>query len=129
MNIKKFIKELWVDEVAPKPLSRVISQIGYTGDMPEVTFKKKIYYHSISPQIQVGVTGYARLLDLANIQINTDNEKAKKIIDEWIETTNFKTKFEAMGNTFLICGNAILEKLDEKLIQDEIGRASCRERV
>ena len=118
MNLKKFIKELWVDEVAPKPLSRVVSPLGYNGDMPEVTFKKKIYYHSISPQIQVGVTGYARLLDLANIMINTDNEKAKKIIDEWIEVTDFKTKFEAMGNTFLICGNSILEKLDDKIIQD-----------
>src|SRR3990167_7391219 len=118
MNLKKFIKELWVDEVAPKPLSRVVSKLGYMGDMPEVTFKKKIYYHSISPQIQVGVTGYARLLDLANIQINSDNENAKRIIDEWIEVTDFKTKFEAMGNTFLICGNSILEKLDDKIIQD-----------
>ena len=120
MNIKKFFRELWVEEVAPKPLSRVVSKLGYAGDMPEVSFKKKIYYHSISPQLQVGVTGYARLLDLANIQVNTDNEKAKKIIDEWIEITDFKTKFEALGNTFLICGNAILEKLDEKNIQDTV---------
>src|SRR3990167_880378 len=118
MNFKKILKEFWADEVAPKPLSRVVSKIGYMGDMPEVSFKKKIYYHSISPQIQVGVTGYARLLDLANIMINSDNEKAKKIIDEWIEVTDFKTKFEAMGNTFLICGNSILEKLDDKIIQD-----------
>ena len=120
MNFKKLLKEFWADEVAPTPLSKVISKSGYIGDSPDVSFKKKIYYHSISPQLQVGVTGYSRLLDLANIQINTDNEKAKKIIDEWIEVTNFKTKLEAMGNTFLICGNSILEKLDEKNIQDVV---------
>src|SRR3990167_5430701 len=120
MNFKNLIRSLWVEEVAPKPLSRVISKLGYMGDMPEVSFKKKIYYHSISPQIQVGVTGYARLLDLANIMINSDNDKAKKIIDEWMEVTDFKTKFEAMGNTFLICGNSIFEKLDDKIIQDVV---------
>src|SRR3970040_1209211 len=113
MNFKRILKEFWADEAAPKPLSRVVSKSGYIGDMPDVSFKKKIHYHSISPQIQVGVTGYARLLDLANIVINSDNEKAKRIIEEWIEVTDFKTKFEAMGNTFLICGNAILEKLDD----------------
>lgn len=117
MTIKSFIKSLWVEEAVPKSLSRVVKSYN-SQDSPEVSFKQKIYYHNISPQLQVGVTGYSRLLDLANIQINTDDEEAKKIIEDWNETTNFKTKLEAMGNTFLICGNSILEKLDDKLTQD-----------
>ena len=116
MTIKSFLRNLWVEEAIPKPLSKVIKS--YLSDAPEVSFKQKIYYHNISPQLQVGVTGYSRLLDLANIQINTDDEEAKKIIEDWNNITDFKTKLEAMGNTFLICGNSILEKLDEKLIQD-----------
>ena len=116
MTIKSFFRKMWVEEAIPKPLSKVIKS--YTNDSPEVSFKQKIYYHNISPQIQLGVTAYARLLDLSNIQINSDNEKAKKIIDDWIDITDFRTKLDAMGNTFLICGNSILEKLDDKIIQD-----------
>jgi len=118
MTIKSFLKKIWVEEAVPKPISQIIKSYGYQGDSPEVSFERKIYYHSISPQIQVGVTGYARLLDPANIIVNTDDEQSKKIIEDWIEDTDFKTKFEAMCNTFLICGNSILEKLDDKLIQD-----------
>lgn len=118
MTIKSFLRKIWVEEAVPKPISQIIKSYGYQGDSPEVSFERKIYYHSISPQIQVGVTGYARLLDPANIVINTDDEDAKKIIEDWMEVTDFKTKFEAMCNTFLICGNSILEKLDDKLIQD-----------
>jgi hypothetical protein len=118
MNFIDKVKGLFVTEAAPKPISKIISNYGYYGEQPEVTFARKIYYHSISPQIQVGVTGYARLLDLANITINTEDEDAKKILEDWMQITDFKTKFEALGNTFLICGNAILEKLDDKIIQD-----------
>ena len=101
---------------APSPTTKVITNYG--PDMPTVSFKDKIYYHSISPQLLVGVTGYARLLDLGNIMINSDDESSKEIIENWIDSTDFKTKLENMGNTFLICGNSILEKLDEKNIRD-----------
>ena len=118
MNIINFIKERLFAEAIPKPITKLIS-LNYQGDeTPEVSFRQKVYYHSISPQIQVGVTGYARLLDLGNIQINSDNEKAKKIIEDWNDMTDFKTKLENMGNTFLICGNSILEKLDDHSTQD-----------
>lgn len=117
MTIKSFLRKLWVEEAIPKPLSKIVKSYN-NHDSPEVSFKQKIEYHNMSPQLQVGVTGYSRLLDLANIQINTDDNEAKKIIENWNETTDFKTKFEAMGNTFLICGNSILEKLDEKTTQD-----------
>lgn len=103
---------------SPNPTSKLISPYYKTDVSPEVSFQRKIYLHSISPQIQLGVTGYSRLLDLANIVINSDDEEAKKIIEDWNDRTDFKTKLETMGNTFLVCGNAILEKLDEKSIMD-----------
>ena len=123
MTIFDTIKEAFVKTKiieTPNPISKLITPYGYSGEAPQVSFAQKIYYHSISPQIQVGVTGYSRLLDLANIMINTDDEESKKLIENWIEATNFKTKLEAMGNTFLICGNSILEKLDERNIQDVV---------
>ena len=103
---------------APNPITKIISAYGYGDERPTVAFKDKIYYHSISPQIQVGVMGYARLLDLGNIMVNTDDEASKKLIEDWIDNTNFKEKLENMGNTFLICGNSILEKLDEGNTRD-----------
>lgn len=118
MTIFTSIKKLFVEaNGAPNPETQLTKNYGYTGE-PEVSFKDKIYYHSISPHLQVGVTGYARLLDLSNIMINSDNEQAKKIIEDWIDITDFKTKFESMGNTFLICGNSIFEKLDENRTLD-----------
>jgi hypothetical protein len=44
---------------------------------------------------------------------NTDNEKAQKFLDDWARKSNFYDKFEGLVTTLLICGNAILEKLDE----------------
>lgn len=120
MTIKSFVKSLFIEEVAPKPVSKIVNSWNYNGDSPDVTFKQLIEYHDKTPQISVGVAGYAKLIDLANIQINSDNEEAKKIIEEWNDITNMKDKLESLCNTLLICGNAILEKLDDKNIQDVI---------
>ena len=118
MNIKNFIKEKLFAEAIPKPITQVVSLNHYGDEHPEVSFKQKKYLYSISPQVQVGVVGYSRLLDLGNIQINSDDEKSKKIIEDWNDRADFKTKLENMCNTFLVCGNAILEKLDDKNTQD-----------
>ena len=104
---------MFISEVkAPQPISKLVTPYSMGDDLP-VAFTQKIYYHSISPQLQVGVAGYSKLLDLSNIMINSDNEQAKKVIEEWIDNTDFKTKLEAMGNTLLICGNSIIEKLSD----------------
>ena len=117
MTIKSFIKNLFVEEAVPKPVSKIVNSWNYS-DQPDVSFKQLMLYHDKTPQIAVGVAGYAKLIDLANIQINADNEQAKKIIEEWNDQVNIKDKLESLVNTLLICGNAILEKLDDKNIQD-----------
>ncbi len=119
MTIKTFFKSLFVEEAVPKPVSKIVNAWSY-GDSPDISFAQLMEYHDKTPQISVGVTGYAKLIDLANIQINADNEQAKKIIEDWNEQVNIKDKLESLVNTLLICGNAILEKLDDKNIQDVI---------
>ena len=118
MTIKTFIKGLFVEETIPKPTSKIVNSWNYNGDQPDVNFKQLIEYHDRTPQISVGVAGYAKLIDLTNIQINADDDKAKKFIEDWNEQVNIKDKLESLVNTLLICGNAILEKLDDKNIQD-----------
>ncbi len=120
MTIKTFFKSLFIEEKAPNPVSKIVNAWNYNGDQPDVSFKQLMDYHDRTPQISVGVAGYAKLIDLANIQINSDNEQAKKIIEDWNEQANIKDKLESLVNTLLICGNAILEKLDDKNIQDVI---------
>ena len=120
MTISSFIKNLFVEEAIPKPASKIVNSWNYNGDQPDVSFKQLIEYHDRTPQISVGVAGYAKLIDLSNIQINADDKNAKKIIEDWNEMVNIKDKLEGLVNTLLICGNAILEKLDDKNIQDVI---------
>ena len=120
MTIKSFVKSLFVEEAVPKPVSKIVNSWNYNGDSPDVSFSQLMEYHDKTPQISVGVAGYSRLLDLANIQINSDDDTATKIINDWIDDTDFRTKLDAMGNTFLICGNAILEKLDERNTLDVV---------
>src|SRR3990172_1900558 len=100
--------------------SKIISGQYGIGDLPEVTFAKLIEYHDCTPQIQIGVTAYSELITGTEMQINTDNEKAKKIIEDWNIENNFYDKFENMVSTLLICGNSILEKLDEKNTLDVV---------
>ena len=118
MTLKTFIKGLFIEEAVPKPTSKIVNSWNYNGDQPDVSFKQLIEYHDRTPQISVGVAGYAKLIDLTNIQINADDDKAKKFIEDWNEQVNIKDKLESLVNTLLICGNAILEKLDDKNIQD-----------
>lgn len=120
MTIKSFVRSLFIEEAVPKPVSKIVNSWNYNGDSPDVSFKQLMTYHDKTPQIAVGVAGYAKLIDLANIQINSDDEKAKKIIEEWNDKANIKDKLESLVNTLLICGNAILEKLDDKNIQDVV---------
>jgi len=90
------------------------------GEAPEISFKQLIDYHNKTPQIQIAVSSYAEMITGTNIQINADDEKAKKLIEEWNRKNNFYDKFEGVVNTTLICGASMFEKLDENLLEDII---------
>jgi hypothetical protein len=121
MNVIRTIREALfeAEKTPPKPISKVIHNYTFAGETPEdVTFEQLIYYHDRTPQISVGVSAYGELITGTDMQINTDDEEAKKLIEDWIRRNNFYHKFESLVTTFLICGNAILEKLDEKTLMD-----------
>ena len=117
MTIFNSIKKLFISEAIPKPVSKIVNSWN-VGDAPDVSFKQLMEYHDKTPQISVGVVGYSKLIDLSNIQINSDDDKAKKIIEDWNMMAKMNDKLESMCNTLLICGNAILEKLDDAITQD-----------
>lgn len=100
------------------PEARIVAN-NYTKEQPQsVTFEKLIKYHDYTPQIQIAVSSYSELISGTDIVINTDDVHAKDFIDEWIRKTDFYTKFESVVTTLLVTGNALLEKLDEKNIED-----------
>lgn len=118
MTIFETVKGWFIAEKAPNPTSKIVKSYGNYQDHPDVAFSKLIEYHDKTPQIQIGVTGYAELVTGTELQINADDEKAKEFIEEWCQQTNFYDKLESIVSTLLICGNALLEKLDEKFIED-----------
>lgn len=100
------------------PESKIVKSYSMQGDAPKVSFKQLMEYYEKTPQVSIGVTGYSELITGTDLQINADDEEAKKFIEEWNRKTNFYDKLENMVTTFLVCGNSILEKLDDKLIED-----------
>lgn len=88
-------------------------------ERPEkVTFERLIQYYDRTPQIQMPVGMYSEMISGTDMEITCKNEDATNKLNEWVRRTNFYEKFENMITTWLICGNAILEKLDTRDIQD-----------
>lgn len=115
------LREAFNGSKSPNPSSKLLKN-GY-GDNEEKTvipFSDLINYHDKTPQIQLGVLAYSELITGTEIQINSDDDGAKKLIEKWNQETNFYDKFESMVNTLLICGNSILEKLDERKTVDVV---------
>jgi hypothetical protein len=113
-----------VSEALPKiveakvPLAKIVRS-DFSREQPvQVTFERLLKYHDRTPQIQIAVSSYSELITGTEMTVNTENEKAKTLIEEWIRSTNFYDKFESLVTTVLITGNGILEKLDENDVQD-----------
>ena len=118
MTIFSKLKEAFISEAkTPLAKTRVVSK-QYTDESPDVDFAKLMTYHDLTPQIQIAVSSYAELITGTELMINSKNDKAKQLLDEWNRSTNFYDKFESLVTTTLICGNGILEKLDENLTED-----------
>lgn len=91
----------------------------FTREMPiQVTFQQLQNYHDRTPQLMVAVSSYSELITGTEMVLNSENEKAVEFLTEWCRKANFYDKFESLVTTWLICGNAIFEKLDENDIQD-----------
>lgn len=99
----------------PEPEAKVVTPSGFQqyGDMPDVSFSDLIMYKDCTPQIKIAVDSYKNLICGTQINVNSDDDECKKIIEEWNRKTGFFDKWNGLVETLLTCGPAILEKLDE----------------
>ena len=102
---------------AKVPLAKIVRS-DFREQPSQVTFERLLKYHDRTPQLQIAVSSYSELITGTEMTVNSENEAAKTLIEEWIRATNFYDKFESLVTTVLITGNAILEKLDENDVQD-----------
>jgi hypothetical protein len=100
------------------PLARIVRREWDRERPKQVTFERLINYHDRTPQIQMPVSMYSEMISGTDMEVTCKSEEATKTLEDWIRRTNFYEKFENMVTTWLICGNALLEKLDENDIQD-----------
>lgn len=99
----------------PEPDAKVVSSSPSQlfGDEPDVSFSDLIMYKDCTPQIKIAIDSYRNLICGTQINVNSDDEESKKIIEEWNRKTGFFDKWTGLVETMLTCGPAILEKLDE----------------
>src|SRR6185312_16027960 len=88
------------------------------GERPETQFMTMMYYFERTPQLQTAVYNYIDRIFGTELQVNADNQKIKDLIEEWNKKTKAYEKYKEVGTTTLICGSCLLEKLDEKSIQN-----------
>jgi hypothetical protein len=103
---------------AKHPLAKIITS-NFTREQPEgVTFHQLIKYHDRTPQLQIAVSSYSELITGTEMNVTCKSDAATKFLEDWIKVTNFYEKFENLVTTTLICGNSLMEKLDEHNIDD-----------
>jgi len=109
--VRRFLESTRILERS-QSLTKVYEQYDYyQGEQPEISFRDSIYYFERTPQLQHPVMGYTDLVFGTDLQVNADDEKAKKLIEDWNNKTKFYNKIRAIGTTNFICGAALLEKI------------------
>jgi hypothetical protein len=100
------------------PVAKIVTS-NFVKELPlGVTFQQLIRYHDRTPQIQIAVAMYSELITGTELNVSCKSDEATKVLNDWIRNTNFYEKFENLVTTMLICGNSLLEKLDENDITD-----------
>ena len=105
-------------EEAKTPTARIVKKEWDMERPKQITFEKLIHYHDRTPQVQMPVSMYSEMISGTDMEVTCQSDEATKVLSDWIRRTNFYEKFENMVTTWLICGNSLLEKLDENDIQD-----------
>ena len=100
------------------PSAKIIKRDWLRERPNNVTLQRLIAYHDRTPQIRMSIASYSEMITGTDMTVTCKSEDAQKQLDDWIRRTNFYDKFENLVTTILITGNGILEKLDEKDVQD-----------
>ena len=113
------LNEFWngTIEEAKNPLAKIVKS-EFTKERPKVTFQRFMKYHDLTPQLQIAVSSYSELITGTEMVLKTKGKEAQDFLDEWVRKNNFYDKLEGLVTTTLICGNALLEKLDKTSIED-----------
>ena len=106
------------EKTTKQPIARIIKR-DFTRERPAfVTFERLIQYNDRTPQINLPIGMYSEMISGTELTINCKSDEASKALNDWIRRTNFYDKLESLITTWLVCGNSILEKLDENDTQD-----------
>jgi hypothetical protein len=100
------------------PTARIVKKEWDRERPLQVTFERLIHYHDRTPQVQMPVSMYSEMISGTDLEVTCNSDEATELLGGWIRRTNFYEKFENLITTWLICGNALLEKLDEHNIED-----------
>lgn len=118
-GFRSVLNEFWNGTIEEAKLpTALIVKSEFVKERPKVTFERFIKYHDLTPQIQIAVSSYSELITGTEMILKTKGKEAQDFLDEWVRKNNFYDKFEGLVTTMLICGNAILEKLDKQNLED-----------
>jgi len=90
-GFRSYLNEFWKGSVveAKQPTAKIVKS-DFSKERPEaVTFEKLVKYHDLTPQIQVAVSSYAELMTGTDMVVNSDDQAAQDLIEEWIRKNNF----------------------------------------
>jgi len=98
-----------INESFSSQKSEVDIHEGVMNIQPETSFKNQLWYQQHDPRLQLATDTYVQLVLGAGLTIKVDNEKAQKVIDDWIEEYNFEEKLEEGLPSYIGAGNLMFE--------------------
>jgi len=106
------------EKAAKQPTAKIIKRDWSRERPQQVTFERLIQINDKTPQIQMPVSMYSEMISGTDLTFECKSEEATKLLEDWVRRCNFYDKLESLITTWLVCGNVILEKLDENDLQD-----------
>ena len=112
--------EGYVVQDAPEPTSNLVHDFRYSylGETPELSFRDQLYYIERDAESTASVKSLQNKIVGGELQVNSDDETAKAIIEDWNDKTQFEQKLRDAVYTWLATGTTLLEKLNEIQIRD-----------
>jgi len=98
-----------INESFARQTSEVEVSDGIQNIQPETSFRNQLWYQQHDPRLQLSADTYVQLVLGAGLTIKIDNEKAQKILDEWVEEFNFEEKLEEGLPSYIGAGNLLFE--------------------
>lgn len=89
------------------------SSYDFDGESPIVAFDQCIYYYQHDARIKLAVDSYTELIMGLDFVINSKDERATKLIQNFNENANVHMKIKGAVLSMLACGESLVEKFSE----------------